>query len=221
LKHYWQMGADIQVFYYSGAYTRTLLPQSSALLARLPVERRDRLARRVRLEQRASDLAALRLLEVAMASLGYADFRLADIDYGTGASVKPRWRVGQADFSMTHTASAVACAISARGRVGLDMEERRPIDPAVVNRLLADTSALRDGLSEVNAVERWTQIEAVVKGAGVGVTRAREILWAGATAELQGTRWWVHRVDCGPSHSAHAAIDIEGAIVTVTRVDEL
>src|SRR5712672_863770 len=71
----------IEVFYYTGPYTRTLLPAASALLARLNPARRQRFEQRVDGAQRALDLAALRVLEIAMQAGGHDSFALADVIY--------------------------------------------------------------------------------------------------------------------------------------------
>jgi phosphopantetheinyl transferase len=224
LNHYAAaVNADIQVFYYSGPYTRTLLPTAGALLARLNHVRRQRFERCIDVAQRAQELAALRLLELGAQMSGYASLKLADIEYSSSDRVsgKPAWPAGAVDFSISHAHSIVACAIASQCRVGLDVEERREIDPRIVARLVCDSASLAHGLSRGNAIDRWTQIEAILKGAGLGVMHGREIEWRSDAISLCGKSWWLHPLDFGPTHVAHLAADVPEITVKVQRLDQL
>jgi phosphopantetheinyl transferase len=216
------MNVNAYIVYYTGPYTSTLLPNSDALLARVNPERRRRFERRLSV-QRALDLAALRLLEKGMWACGHTDFKLADVEYPEQAGVtgKPVWKLGAVSFSISHARSIVACAIASECLVGLDVESQRRIDPRVVRRLLNDEAAAAPGLDEDNALRRWTQIEAVLKGAGIGVLHGREIKWDENSASLRGERWWVHTIDCGPENTAHVAVNASDAVIRVERYDEL
>lgn len=213
---------DIQVFYYTGPLTRTPLPIAEALLARLNPMRRQRLLRVIE-TQRAQELAALRILEVAAQDCGLRSFRLADIEYPSvaGLSGKPRWTAGSMDFSLSHTRSIVACAIATQCRVGLDVEERRELEPKIVARVLHDSASIRGELSAGNAIERWTQIEAALKGAGLGITHAQEVHWRADALSLRGQSWWIEPLEIGADHIGHLASDVHGATVTVRHLQDL
>jgi phosphopantetheinyl transferase len=215
------IGAAIHVFYYTGEFTGTLLPDAEELASRLNPARRERLAKR-RDDQRALELSALRLLEIAMQVRGYPTFKLSDIDYPEQAGVtgKPRWTQGQATFSISHAHSMAMVAVSA-APVGVDAELNRSIDPKIVRRVLHDNAAIVQGLDEWNAAMRWTQVEAVMKAAGLGILHGREIDWLAHEIRLRGQCWHLHSVDCGPLHVAHVATELPNATVATVRVDFL
>lgn len=217
------MSANIQVFYYTGPSTSTLLPSADALIARLSPARRRRFEQRIDGTQRALDLAALRVLELAMQACGHLSFKLADVEYPSelGISEKPRWCAGQVDFSLSHAKSIVACAIASGCQVGLDAEDRRTVNPRTVSRIMSADASIIAGLDEGNALARWTQIEAVLKGAGLGVMHGNEIQWRDTAILLRGQQWWPHPIDCGADHIAHVAVNTPDATVNVQRREHL
>ena len=174
-------------------------------------------------KQRALDLAALRLLEIGMLSAGQAGFDLRDISYPIfdGIAGKPQWGGGPLDFNISHADAIAACAVAAGCKVGLDVENMRELNPRTVLRLMADDASLARGLDAANAVSRWTQIEAVLKAAGLGVMHAREIVWEEQRILLRGEQWWIHSIDCGQAHVAHVATNDPHAVVSVHRITEI
>jgi phosphopantetheinyl transferase len=199
------------------------LPNAEALLARLPPVRRARFERRTSGTQRALDLASLRLLEIGMQRAGQARFRLADVVYPMAGKLagKPHWPENSVDFSIAHTAGLAGCAIASGCCVGFDAEIARSIDPRLVARLLRDDARLLRGLTEHTALARWTQIEAVLKGAGIGVMHGREIEWRDDAVVLHGRRWWIHPVERGDGHVMHVAVDSPFAKLDVQRIESL
>jgi phosphopantetheinyl transferase len=204
------VSATIHVFYYTGCHTSTLLPGAESLLARINRVRRERFARRAPGPQQALDLVTQRVLELAMVACGHSRFKLRHVEYpdNNGISGKPYWTQGVADFSISHTQGMVACAVAKGCSVGLDVEEQREIRQRTVRRLLADDAVIARDLTAQNALSRWTQVEAVLKGAGLGVMHGREIQWQESTTRLHERQWWLHRVDCGPRHQMHLAVDV-------------
>jgi len=217
------VSASIRIFYYTGPYTGTLLPQADGLVARLSAARRARLAKRAAESQRALELVALRLLELGMEASGHGAFRVADVEYpeANGISGKPLWAGAGVDFSISHANSMAMVAIAQDGRVGVDVELARPIEVRIVRRLLREDAAIGAELGEHNALQRWTQIEAILKGAGIGVMHGREIDWRADGIRLRDVRWHLHRIDCGPDHIAHVATDQPDANVKIYKIDLL
>lgn len=217
------MSAIVHLVYYTGPHAGLSLPASRALLARLPFVRRARFDRQRSESQRALDLASLRLLEIGMQRAGQARFRLAEVAYpvASGLAEKPHWPASGVDFSIAHTSGLAGCAIARGCRVGFDVEIVRSIDPRLVARLLrADARLLRD-LTEHSALACWTQIEAVLKGAGIGVMHGSEIEWLEDEVILRGRRWWIHPVECGDAHVMHVAVDSPCVSIEVERIESL
>lgn len=126
---------------------------ASALLRRLPYAYRLELERRVATARSAS-LAALHLLAEGVLRLRGAPLDLALLRVPQGG--KPHLDDGPW-FSIAHSASCAAVAVSERCDVGLDIEE------------IGTRGMDRAGL------ERWTAIEATLKALGTGVRRAHEV----------------------------------------------
>jgi phosphopantetheinyl transferase len=214
--------ANVQVFYYTGPYTSTELPLADALIGRIHPARKLRIERRASAKDRALDLAALRLLELGMHAIDADRFRLSDIDYPAvaGVSGKPKWIDGGVDFNISHSEGIVACVVSRDCDVGVDVEPRREIDPRTVRRLLAERTWFARDLTPQSALFRWTQIEAILKGAGVGVMHGREIEWQTDSIMLNGQQWWVQEIHCGTAHVAHVAFN-RPATITVNAIGDV
>lgn len=166
--------------------------------------------------QRAVSLAAWRLLEVGMRHCGYHDFQLADVVHPEDA--KPYWSGAGArldahvDFSISHARGIAACAIGHGVVVGCDAEERQRIQRHLTQRLVR-ADAVR--------FPCWTELEAVVKAAGLGIMHGNEIQWTAHAAFLDGRSWWCYPIASGPLHAAHVAADAANLSLQVTQVVDL
>jgi phosphopantetheinyl transferase len=205
----------IQVFYYTGPYTSTVLPAAEALRERMAPARRARDDRQRDTPSRAVALAAWRLLEIGMQRGGYR-FNLSEVTHPDDG--KPFWSppaqssVQTVDFSISHSRGIAMCAIAEGLVIGCDAEERRRIEPRLTQRLTRPGS-LR--------MPCWTELESVVKAAGVGIMHGQEIEWTANGAILNGVNWWCYQVDCGTVHAAHVAANAPDVQVTVNEVQEL
>jgi phosphopantetheinyl transferase len=150
-------------------------PDRRELLERLPYAKRLDLERRSAADCTAS-LAALRLLE-----------RGLELLQGQGDAPWPRLEfpferkpvlAGGPSFSLSHSATRVACAIASTGEVGLDVEEPRAGRTA---------AALRD----------WTAREATLKASGVGLRGWRDVVFEQDGAHFDGRRYWLRALDLG------------------------
>lgn len=110
---------------------------------------------------------------------------------GHGRPVLP----GGPAFSVSHSGSRVACAVSRDNDIGLDVERVRPIDVRRFSRFLSaneTAAALRDPAAFFAA---WTAREAAVKAGGrVGLARIARVRIAGEEAELDGERLYLQRL---------------------------
>ena len=86
---------------------------------------------------------------------------------------------GQPDFSLSHSATHIAVAISKTGRVGIDIEQVRPLKMSTERQRQIMSQAREHGLDwvELNAgfpdpaefLSVWTKLEAVAKARGDGI----------------------------------------------------
>lgn len=169
---------------------RELTDGETALLFRLlPPERRERLLRQHRAEQRREPLCAYGLLLLALRRrLGWR--MLPPVDRGPGG--KPFFP----DFPAVHwnlstRRAAVLAGVSDRP-LGVDIEHFRPVTPRLLRRLEADSAE--------EALGRWVRLEALAKQSGTGVLTALDRMpTAGETAS-------VHDLAVFPGCAAAAAL---------------
>ena len=183
--------------------------REAELLARLPAEMQARHARFVHQRDRDAYLVA-RLLLVEL--LGDPATPAACLtDWRRGARGKPALAaaVGSLDFSLSHSGGVVACALSAAGAVGLDVEWRRPVDLDAVRSFFSPVQwqAIAAAADPAAAFyELWTGVESVLKAAGVGLSRQPStVALAGAAATLDGAEWHLQSLHLADGYSAHLA----------------
>lgn len=164
------------------------------LLDRLPYARRLELERRDA-AARAASLLALELLLEAATRLRGAGPDMSRLRFPAGH--KPSFSGGPW-FSVSHSRSRVAIAVSDRCDLGIDVEDR-------------------NGLADPAALDRWTAIEATLKAAGCGLRHSREVRLAGdlATGEVSGRVVHLRGIALAPDSVARLATLLPVAAVRV------
>jgi 4'-phosphopantetheinyl transferase len=172
------------------------------MLGRLPPTRRERLARWPAAARDAS-LLGLALLERAARDCA-PERRLAALVFPAGA--KPYWPGGP-DFSIAHSGQLVACALAMAGRVGLDLERANAVSAQQLRLVLDARERAAIAAGELAASDAFVMKEAVVKASGAGLTALGRVRLAGATAELDGTAFWLSNVPLPQPYLAYLATD--------------
>lgn len=152
--------------------------RAASLLERLPY------ARRLELERRDEAARAASLLGLDLLLDGVARQRGAPLDtcllrFPDGG--RP-YLEGGPWFSVSHSRTRVAVALSDRCELGLDLED---LGPAPADR---------------DTLERWTAVEATLKAAGSGLRHAREVRLSAdlATAVIVGRTVYTRSVALAP-----------------------
>jgi 4'-phosphopantetheinyl transferase len=118
-------------------------------------------------------------------------------------------------LSLTHSRSLGAVAIAAPGaRVGIDVEAVRPrrLLDRIARRVftsdeLVPWSALDDDARLLAFLERWTEVEAILKAQGTGIAGG----FANAVPRPGG--WSCAPIDCGPGFVGTVAADAPSIVV--------
>lgn len=154
------------------------------LLERLPYARRQELERR-EAQARAASLHALELLRCGVARLRGTALEMTALRYPAGG--KPALAGGPC-FSISHSTTRVAVALSEQCEVGIDVED-----------LLA--------AADEDRLRQWTAVEATLKAAGSGLRRAREVRLAPdlAAARFGAQDYRLHRLWLASGCIAHLA----------------
>ncbi len=176
------------------------------LLAALPPEMRQRVGRYRRWQDRHGALFGRLLAHRALLAAGCrADaWRAWRLD-GHG---RPHVEGADVDFNLSHSDGLVVCALVHAGRVGIDVEKRRPLELAPFRPFLGETAWRRIAVSADRPrafFEAWVQREAILKADGRGFSAAMErIIITGDRARLDGGTW--HLRSLSLSHDHHCCL---------------
>jgi phosphopantetheinyl transferase len=178
--------------------------RAEALLMCLPY------ARRLELARRGPDARLASLAGVALALAGAARLRGQPVEPGQlkfPANGKPGLADGP-NFSVAHSATRVAVAISEDCEVGLDLEDT--------------TAAASDDCRATLRLQRWTAIEAALKAVGTGLRSAGQLRMAEdlATASFAGSEINLHRVEIAADCVARLATLARTVDVKVERITD-
>ena len=210
--------------------------QYGALRALLSIGERARADALWRAEDRRDYVAAHALLRRALASTtGRGPEELV---FERDALGKPFLaQAGQApprDFSLSHSAGLVACAISAAHAIGIDVEA---INGAIdVSRIAARYFTVEEATALVRCpvedrawrfFELWTLKEALLKAAGIGPATTLDrvsfrvnggrVHLVSAPPEI-GMAWTLALIDIGRSHTFATAVGASTSRMAVTRL---
>lgn len=174
-------------------------------LAQLPPERRAQISRWTDPQARHRSLIGSRLLAHGLRRLGFAGDVLATLRYP--AQSRPELAL-PVDFSVSHCAGRIVCALSCEGAVGMDVEALGDLHAADFRLYLSPAERAWAGRSTRRFYEVWTRKEAVVKAASArGLRDLAQVDTAvgECLATFQGQRWHTCRVPVGRRHVAHVA----------------
>jgi 4'-phosphopantetheinyl transferase len=177
-------------------------------LPRLPPGKRARVRRLRESVDRNASLLGVALLAEALSAL---DFRFDPGALEYRGRTKPRLPGGP-DFSITHAAGLVACAVSASGRVGLDLEPSGSVAAATVRRVLDSAERERLAAGEFTATDAWVMKEASVKLVGRGVGALGDVRLAAGSALLDEERFALARVELVQGYTAWLATDARATV---------
>ncbi|HET7314115.1 hypothetical protein [Salinisphaera sp.] len=159
-----------------------------------PPAYRERIATMTSRAARARTMAGLWLLEQGLAELGCREARIERLGFAPGG--RPVFAVGPW-FSISHSAQLVACAVSERCAVGLDVERRRNGVSARLRHAIAPNG---------DFFASWCAREATVKASGrVGLARIRAVAIDGDSAYLDRRGWRLTPLALAPGYAGCVA----------------
>lgn len=190
-------------------------------IRRAPRAYRPRLARKTHPDAYVESTAGLWLLDRA---LGYAGCHASTLDAIVfGAHGRPRLTSGP-PFSIAHSGDFAACAVAGAQdgstRIGLDIEQHRPIAATCMARL-AETEAERAAITgQPNRFfDYWCAREATVKASGrVGLKRIRQVRFENGKAWLNGQCWTLYPLALATGLSACLASDAPNEKIAIHRL---
>lgn len=115
------------------------------------------------------------------------------------------------DFNLSHSGEYIVCAITDRGKIGIDIEKIRTISLKGLKRHMTNTEWNQIQASS-NPIEAfftfWTQKEAVLKASGKGLnTPLQEVHLKDNGAIVKNKEWLLYKINIDPGYLCHWSID--------------
>jgi len=122
---------------------------------------------------------------------------------------KPGWPSGR-DFSISHAAGRVACAMAPAGvQVGLDIESAGAAGRSGLRLVAGEAELETVSAAGLTVTDLWTAKEAVAKLTGEGLAGVARVRVAAATATLDGRGYALARPILAPGLHCAVAMSVE------------
>lgn len=172
----------------------------------------ERVLRQCRVSDRCARILDKWLLLRALASLGFSGATLNSLQYDSFG--RPSMAgAADLDFSLSHASDLAVCAVTRRGRVGIDVEQLRAVRSEDFRDVFGSGARLRlrsEQWSQQSFFREWTQLEAVLKADGCGMSELLNTVEGdGRSASFAGRRWFLHEVPIGSGYACHVACEFE------------
>jgi 4'-phosphopantetheinyl transferase len=185
----------------------------------MPRSVRARISRYRRWEDRQAGLFGKLLLAEGLVQCGYPSEHLQNLVRDTAGRPFLGLRI---DFNISHSGGYAVCALCTAGRVGIDIEEIRPIDISDFKAHMTHDQ-WEEMMRSENRLEKfftlWTQKEAVIKADGRGIALPLDkIAIAGEMAFLADDIWWVNEVKIADGYCCHLATSRMNQNVRIEKI---
>lgn len=140
-------------------------------LSRLPQPHREQVLKYKFREDAQACLCGKLLLLRCLEGLGMRHLRLEDLCYTSHQ--RPYFQDAAIDFNISHSGRFVVCAAAGNMRLGIDIEQIKPVDIADFQDQFSNEEMAfirRDPGSLVNFYTLWTKKEALIKADGKGLS---------------------------------------------------
>jgi 4'-phosphopantetheinyl transferase len=177
-----------------------------ALMNNLPITMHPEITRFQRWQDRQATLMGKMLLAYAVQQ--HTGMRLDWSQRAWNAYKRP-YLPGVPDFNIAHSGEWVTLALAEKGGVGIDVEQKKPVDPAHYRSIYSpeEWSMLQQASDrEAFFFDVWTRKEAVCKADGMGLYRDLDhINTLENPVMLEGCPWHLRRLPVGPGCAGHLA----------------
>ena len=156
-----------------------------------------------------SSLIGKLLLIEGLKKYGYDHTRLQDIRY----SKYDRPYLDDLEFNISHSGQYVLCALSNNAKIGVDVEEVRPIDFNDFDRQFtkAEWDVIHSFADPLHGFyNMWTKKEAIVKADGKGLNIPLEdIIVNDLIAQVYGVEWYLKPIPIDGKYLVHLAANVK------------
>jgi 4'-phosphopantetheinyl transferase len=213
-------GPALYVFYW---LIDTAMPQAAFAqqMKQLPAAMHQDILKYRLHADRVRTLAGRLLLKEAIRQAGLPQHLMETLAY-TG--YKRPYIKADIDFNVTHSGRCVACVAGRNMKVGIDVEEHKPIAPDDITTVLrADElqQMQQQQATPADILRFWTRKEAIVKASGEGLYMQPQSIYFkdDLTAVAGHTTWYLHELDFHPGYTAFCTSNVPNAVLKVERVE--
>jgi 4'-phosphopantetheinyl transferase len=150
------------------------------------------------------------LLLTGAGRMGYAGLNLHEMRMDKYH--KPYFTNGL-NFNISHSGDYILCVLSTENKVGIDLEEIRPLDTTCYASCFTDQELLylnNSGQLLKSFYHLWTRKEAVIKADGRGMTMPLlNFDVVRSPVIVDNNTWYLKEVPVAAGYSAHLAIDAD------------
>lgn len=190
-------------------------------LNQLPNTLHPHIVRHTRWQDKHASLFGKLLLQIGLSSYEGYPFTLHDLQY---TAYQRPFITGSLDFNISHSGALVICAFSTEYRVGIDIEEIKPVSlphfrTQWTNREWENIIGAPHPYGQF--YHYWTRKEALLKAIGKGILRSlHQIEVINDSTFFEGNRWYLRTLFIADNYVAHLATDCEiSCDIRVERVD--
>lgn len=202
-------------------HSRTRLSDRSwnRYFPRLPEVIQGKISRFKKWQDRQAGLFGKLLLMECLKAYGYSSDDINNISFDEFG--RP-FIAQHVDFSISHSDEFVICAMTGRGRVGIDIEKIKSISLSDFEQYM--TSHQWGNIKTSSNKFRifysyWTSKESVLKADGRGLSvPLRDVDTDGRKAHLDESVWYITELNVGPDYSCHLATSVEFPEVHISEV---
>lgn len=117
------------------------------------------------------------------------------------------------DFNISHSGNIVVCAVTAEGKVGIDLEEIKHINVSDYKNQFSDKEWLRienEQFPHHTFYDYWTKKEAVLKADGRGVSLNLQHIDVSNTGKvvLDNKSWFLKKIDYFNNYSCNVSSNV-------------
>lgn len=132
---------------------------------------------------------------------------------------------GQPDFNISHSGDYVLCGFSAQGRIGVDVEEVRPVDLNDFTGVMtpAQMEMIYAAPDQIQAFFRlWTLKESAIKANGKGLSiPLNELETDFQTVSVEDDTWHLQELQLDDRHCGFVATEVPDYKVEMIEVNPL
>ena len=187
----------------------------------LPVELRKKNASYLKWQDRHAHLIGKLLLLKGLKEKGYGKGILEEIEYGSHG--RPFLREADVDFNISHSGQFVICAIGTGMRIGVDIEEIKPIDFSYFKQVMNANQWKTINWSDDPAkmfYTYWTIKESMIKADSRGLSISlSSILVKDEKVSYDDCTWHTRALDIDANYCAHITTDQPAYDCLVRKVD--